>query len=283
MFANLSKKICLFLLLAPICSEVSLTKSKKVRKRKSASKKNARFADRRKRYIRPHQDTPWKQLTEAQHIDLLEFSRKASDGELELRILLLLSKTAKLHSNLKKYLLELADFYFEKSNLEKAIEYYQSYALLYPGSLEAEYAAYKALIASFYSTLEPYRDQTSTERTIELATKFLKEVARKEYQDEAKQIIKSCTKKLFQHEVYVLDNYIKQNKFKPAQMRIDYIKKHFIKSVKDADKIVVHLEEALEQAKDPKTRPFFVGVNFDYVDPQTTWSHQRRRVNRIKF
>ena len=286
MFANLSKKICLFLLLISICSEISFTKSSTIRKRKAVPTKKI---NRRNRYrrnaktIRPHIDTPWKDLTEAQHIDLLEYARTVKNGELELKILLLLSKTAKQHTSLKKYLLELADFYFENKNLEKAVEYYQSYSSLYPGSVEAEYAAYKAVIASFYTTLLPYRDQTATEKTIDLASQFIRDATRSDYRDEAKEIIKNCTKKLFQHEVYIFDIYIKQKKFNPAQIRLDYIKKNFINSVKDINKIILHLEEVLKEAKDSKTRPFFTGVNFDLVDPSKTWSHQRRRINRIKF
>lgn len=300
MFVNLSKKICLFLLLVPTFSHISFTKSTPLRKRKTATAKNKRYSKKevstvaavptknkrygkRARFKRPHLDTPWKKLTEKQHIDLLAHARLIKDTELELRILLQLSKTAKLNSNLKKYLLELADFYFENKKLEKAIEYYKSYSLLYPASQEAEYASYKAIIASFYSTLKPFRDQTPTENTIKLATEFLKEVIRKDYKDEVKTIIKACTKKLFQHEVYIFDHYIKQKKFKPAKMRLDYIKKNFINKVKDVEKIIPRLEKVLKGAKDPKTRPFFVGVNFDYIDPTTTWNHQKRRVRRIKL
>ena len=292
MFANLSKKIWFFLFILPLTSSTFFTKpSKSAQKASPTAAKSTKHARTKKRTPkRPHADVLWKNMTEQQHIDLLDYARIIKDSELEFKILLHLSKTAKQQSNLKKYLLELADLYFEKKNLPKALEYYEAYCTLFPGSLHAEYAGYKAVISSFYTTLEPNRDSTPTEESITRATQFLKTAIRDDYRDEAKSIIQQCTVKLFTHEVYVFDHYIKQQRYSSAEKRLEYIKKQF-KNLKDAERLLPHLEEVLQAAKDPSTRSFFVGVDFNYGKEQkltktstrTKASDRKRHVDRIRI
>lgn len=203
-----------------------------------------------------------------------------------LKILQQLAKTAQQNAQLNRYLLELADFYFESKQLEKAIEYYQSYCALYPGSRESEYAGYKSILASFYTTLQPNRDITATEKTITLATTFLTQVVRKDYKNEVEQIIRDCNQKLFQHEVYVFEHYLQQQKYKPAQMRLDYIERHFLDSIKDAQRLMPHLKSLLALVKNPDTRPFIIHVDWAFNLDQTAKKssvQKVRHVNKVKF
>jgi len=288
MFANLSKKICFLLLFGPFCSHISLAlptpsgSPKSTGGYKAIRRQRRERVRKRKLTPRPHPNVPWKKLTEEQVIDLLHYSREVLDYDLEIKTLIHLSKTAKKHENLKKYLLEIGDYYFERNRLEKAIEYYLEYCELFPGSKEAEYAYYKAVASSFYTTLEPYRDPSESERTIELAENFLKKFSRKEYRQEVEEIIRDCRKKLFLHEVHVFDHYIKQNKIKSAEMRLEYMKKHY-SDIKEAKRLLPHLKETLELAQDPKTRHFFIGVDFDYgLQPARRAGKNRRLVNKVK-
>lgn len=288
MFANLSKKICFLLLFGPFCSHIFLAlptptgSPKQAGGYKEIRRQRRERVRKRKLTPRPHANVPWKKLTEEQVIDLLNYAREVLDYDLEIKTLVHLSKTAKKHDNLKKYLLEIGDYYFERNSLEKSITYYLEYCTLFPGSKESEYAYYKAIIASFYTTLEPNRDPSESERTIEHGQKFLKKFSHKEYCQEVKEIITDCTKKLFLHEVHVFDHYIKQNKIKSAEMRLEYIKKHY-SEVKEAKRLLPHLEETLELARDPKTRHFFIGVDFDYgLQPTRRAGRNRRLVNKVK-
>lgn len=271
MFANLSKKICLLSLLSAIFVNVSFTQTITKQKQKDTSRtRRMRYrATVRSAGAEPHTSTPWKKLTVTQLEEKLEYAKKIVDAELTLKILQQLAKTAHQNSNLNKYLLEIADFYFERNQLEKAIEYYETYRKLYPGSKESEYAAYKAILSSFYTTLAPNRDVTPTEKTIELATVFLKQAVRKDYKAEVEEIVKQCNHKLFQHEVYVFEHYVQQHKFKPAQMRLDYIEKHFLDSIKDAKRLMPHLKDLLEKSKNPETRTFIIGVDWEFGTPKS--------------
>jgi len=284
MFVSLSKKTWFLLFLLPLNSMISFAKSS-AKKETEPTQLTKKRPVKKARLTRPHSDVLWKNLTEQQLIDQLDYARATRDSELECKILLHLSKTAKQQSNLKKYLLQLADFYFNQKSLPKALEYYTAYGTLFPGSLNAEYAAYKALITSFYTTLEPNRDTTPTEQTITLATEFLKTALNEDYRTEAVTIIQQCTQKLFTHELYVFDHYIKQKKYSSAQHRLEYIEKQF-KTLADAQRLLPHLQDILATAQDPKTRSFFIGVDFDYgIEPKTTRLRnkaQKRHVDRIK-
>ena len=291
MFANLSKKICLLSLLTSFCLHISVTQAITEQKAPETSRaRRSRYrATVRSAGAEPHTSIPWKKLTVSQFEDKLEYAKKIFDTELILKILQQLAKTAHQNSNLNKYLLEIADFYFERNQLEKAIEYYQTYCTLYPGSKESEYAAYKSILASFYTTLAPNRDVTPTEQTIELASKFLKQAVRKDYKEEVEAIVKQCNHKLFQHEVYVFEHYVQQKKYKPAQMRLDYIEKNFLNSIKDAQRLFPHLKDLLEKNKNPETRTFIIRVDWEYGTPaaiskaKAKAKAKPRHVDRIKI
>ena len=288
MFANLSKKICFVLFSMLICSHISFTKSKKNNKTMSQQARRRRYRLRhseneRSKNPEPHSNISFSKLTTKQLEEKLPYARLVKDQEMELKILEQLTKTHTENSNFNTYMLELADFYFELGTFDKAIEYYLLYKNFYPGSQEAEYAFYKAIVATFYTTLAPNRDSLPTEKTIELATQFLTQVVRKDYEDEIRIIIQQCKDKLFLHEVYVFEHYVKQKKYSSARMRLDYMKKHFLDCVADAKRLVPHLEELLERAENPKTRTFFINVDFDYgLNPDKKSAPQERHVSRIR-
>ena len=96
---------------------------------------------------------------------------------------------------------------------------------------------------------------------------------------EIKNIYTACRQRLFDHEVYVLETYLKQAKITSAQRRLEYIEKEF-SDIAHLQEYVIYLNQMIETVKDPKTRPFFIHVNLKHAlqkkeDLPTTSNVQR--------
>ncbi len=93
---------------------------------------------------------------------------------------------------------------------------------------------------------------------------FLQKAKDEKFITETKRMYASCRQRLFDHEVYVLETYLKLAKIKSALRRIDYIEKEFTD--------IAHLTENIAYFKDmtaivenPKTRPFIIKLNLKYA------------------
>lgn len=133
---------------------------------------------------------------------------------------------------LKDIYLELGDLYFEQGNMTKASALYTSYITLYPGSPQRAYVHYQAILCRFYTTFSIDRDQTKTEETLQL-TKLYLDVANidaiyKEYNDDVAMIQKQCFRKLYSHEMDIVNFYYKKGNYKAAQLHLDEIKKTYV-------------------------------------------------------
>lgn len=99
---------------------------------------------------------------------------------------------------------ELADLYFETGFFEKALRLYGEIIVLYPGAEQLEYVEYRAILCSFYCTLDEEHDQTKTEETINRVKTFLeKSDIYQEYANEVVKIQHQCYEKLIAHFLYI--------------------------------------------------------------------------------
>jgi len=142
--------------------------------------------------------------------------------------------------------MELADLFFDTGKLAKAEKLYAQFYTLYPGNESVEKAHYKAILCSFYLTLESDRDQSKTQETLTLANSFLdrKEIFKKHTQDVSSIQLK-CYEKLCDSDINVTEFYLKRGKSKDliaAQQRLDSLRKEFLDKVPSLEPRVLALE-----------------------------------------
>ncbi|HML19418.1 MAG TPA: outer membrane protein assembly factor BamD [Candidatus Dependentiae bacterium] len=128
------------------------------------------------------------------------------------------------YNELKNITLELAQLLFETEDYAKASKMYHDFTLLFPGSDEAEFALYQAILASFNMILDPEHDQSKTIETQELAQTFLERSSFTAYKKEVEEIILKCQKRLLESEINIFNFYIKRGNFVAAKSRLSAIK-----------------------------------------------------------
>lgn len=223
----------------------------KVRK-KSAAKKHSY----------PVPDKSIKDMTEDELLLVLEYAKNRQDKELAFKVYFHLLSVCQDHTKIKTYKLDLADYCYGLKDYEKASLKYEEFCILYPGCAEAEYAEYKLILCTFYVSLEAYRDQTDTNRTITFINHFLNKAKEDKFIQEAQSILKTCRKRLLQHEVVVFEMYLKQQKFIGAQKRLEYMEQNF-SDVENIEKYIAYLQKIYAVVKDPKTRPFYFTIKLE--------------------
>ena len=102
-------------------------------------------------------------------------------------------------------MIDLADLYFDNGDLTKAGTLYTEFTRMYPGNKKTEYALYRGILSSFYSTLTIDRDQSMTHKTIELSDQFLGRDLFTQYKDEVEKIRQQCYQKVVESEFNVCD------------------------------------------------------------------------------
>ncbi|MDP3788437.1 MAG: outer membrane protein assembly factor BamD [Candidatus Chromulinivorax sp.] len=200
----------------------------------------------------PYSSTPLKKLKAPQLEEVYAYTQTHKmDGAFMVDLLERLIALSDNHAGVKQYKLQLADKHYELHHIEKAAACYEDFGVMYPGSDEAEYVLYKAVVCMFELALDADRDQTNTKKTIVLIKEFLKRAKKQELIDEANSILQKCQNRLYDHEVYVFNFYTKKKNFVAAQMRLDYIAKSFTETIVDLDKKVADLADVLALRKNP--------------------------------
>lgn len=224
-----------------------------------------------------------KNMNEEQLLLVLEYAKNRQDKELAFKVFYHLLSVCQDHTKLKSYKLDLADYCYGLQEYEKAALKYEEFCLLYPGCNEAEYAEYKLILCTFYTSLEPYRDQTDTNRTINFISHFLRKAKDEKYISEAESIFKICRKRLFQHEVIVFEMNLKQKKFTGAQKRLEYMEQNF-KDVEHIDQYLAYVQKIYDLVKDPKTRPFYFTIKLEdaLIDEKTAAKKKTKEANLAK-
>lgn len=203
-----------------------------------------------------------KDMNEEQLLLVLEYAKNKKDKELVLKVFYHLLSVCPDHTKLKSYKLDLADYCYSLQDYENASIKYEEFCLLYPGCNEAEYAEYKLILCTFYTSLEAHRDQTDTNRTINFIAHFLNKAKNEKFISEVQSIFKICRKRLLQHEVIVFEMNLKQKKLTGAQKRLEYIEQNF-KDIEHIEKYIEHLQKFYELCKEPKTRPFYFKIKLE--------------------
>jgi len=162
-----------------------------------------------------------------------------------------LERMLKLCDNLNEMadlLLEFADTLWADNKHEKAGKVYQEFASLYPGSDQAEYALYKAILCTEQSVLEADRDQTATRDTIALADKFLERADLfKKYAPDVEEIRTRCYKKLAASELNVCEFFKKSGKYKQAQRRLEIIRTDWFAKLPELEPTIIAFEKDLAE------------------------------------
>lgn len=259
-FVNNKKYILSFILLgilSTLCHATSSTSATQPNIQESTSTPNTtpqkKSKKQKKKSARcPYSTTPLKKLTadQLEEVHLYTKTHKM-DSAFTIELLERLIALSDNHAGVKRYKLQLADTHYEVHHLEKAAACYEDFAVMYPGSSEHEYVLYKATVCMFELSLDCDRDQTNTKKTIALIKEFLKRAKKAELIKEAQEILQNCYNRLFDHEVYVFNFYVKKKSFVPAQMRLDYIIKNFPTMIPNLNEKVAVLAEKLELAKNP--------------------------------
>lgn len=139
--------------------------------------------------------------------------------------------------------LERANLNFDLGRFQKAGKQYEEYLKMYPGSEKIDEVKYKAILCRFYQTLDVDRDQSKTKNTLALANEYLKQPELFiTYQADVKDIQKKCCKKLLESEMYVFNFYLKRGNTKAAQIRLDFMKEHYLPAVPEVEPQLLTLE-----------------------------------------
>ena len=168
------------------------------------------------------------------------------DKEGAIRYLEKMVTTCKDKDDLAIVLIELADLFFDTGKLVQAEKFYSQFYTLYPGNDNIEKAHYKAILCSFYLTLDNDRDQSKTQETLTLANSFLdrKEIFTK-YAQDVSSIQLQCNEKLCQSDLSVTEFYLKRGKEKDlvaAQQRLENIRKEYSDKVPSLEPRILALE-----------------------------------------
>ena len=156
-----------------------------------------------------------------------------------------MSKVCTDLDTLRTILLELANLLFEDGKFTKAYLLYDQYVKSYPGkNTDYGFAYYRKVLCSYYQVLDIDRDQTNTEKTLELCESFLNDCKDNQYDQDVRTIIQSCKKNLAGHELYIAQHYIIQNRVTSANRRLVRIRETYL-TVPDVEYQVLNLEVTL--------------------------------------
>lgn len=143
---------------------------------------------------------------------------------------------------LSDLMLEFADLLFDAGNLAKAERLYSEFSSMYPGHKKAEYASYKAIICSYWATLDHQRDQSKTKETIERAEAFLKHSSSfVTYGDQVDEILYACREKLLESEMAIFHYYLEREDYLAAQTRLENIEKEILPTLPAKEPVIISL------------------------------------------
>lgn len=152
-------------------------------------------------------------------------------------------------------IIELADIYFENGDYEEASKKYNDFINIYPGNKAVEHASYRAIVCSSKHILSPDRDQSKTEETLALTSKFLERSdVFKTYQNEVHAIRQLCIQTLAMSELNVGAFYVNAGDFKAAQNRISRVRTEWLPKAPDIELTLANLELDLAE-RFPEFKP----------------------------
>ena len=156
--------------------------------------------------------------------------------------------------------LDLAQAFLEQGKYQDTEKHALDYLTYYPGAKESKEVAYIAVKAQHLSQSASYRDQQKTKDTIEQAEKFIAKYPQdKEYTDEITNILDKSYLKLIRNEMNIIETNINlynhanhKGALKAAQLRVEYVKKNYLKHAPQTKRRLIELEIALAQTAQNK-------------------------------
>lgn len=150
--------------------------------------------------------------------------------------------------------LELADIHVGAGNLEAALKAYAAFITAYPGHADIKGARYRQILTSWWSALEPDRDQSATRATQHFAATYIKDYPQ---EDEAllkvEEILLLCYRRLLEHELATAAFYInryhqagKDSALDAAEARLEYANKELLQAIKVYDADLAALSRTIE-------------------------------------
>ena len=162
-----------------------------------------------------------------------------------------LEQMMKLCNDVQKlgaHLLELSDLLFDLGKFSQAALAYTEFSNLYPGSNDIEYALYRAILCTFYCTLDTERDQTKTEETVALADTFLgHDPEFNTYKKEVITIREQCYIKLVENEFDICNFYLNKKSYKAVNRRLDSLRNEWLEKLPDIEPRIIAFEADLTQ------------------------------------
>lgn len=163
-----------------------------------------------------------------------------------------LIKICEVPQRLQELYLELADVQFELGNMDSASKYYTLYLSLYPSSPHRAYVHYRAILCKFYLTFSADRDQTRTEETLTLTQEYLNQAKTDKssyvaYIPDVEDVHKQCCRKLYDHDMYIVNFYYKKGSYQAASVHLEHAKKRYYALLKEVEPEILRLEYDLAQ------------------------------------
>lgn len=115
--------------------------------------------------------------------------------------------------------LKVADAHYRLEEYEQAITAYEKYQRLHPSDEEIPYVVYQIGRCYFDRMKGLDRDQTFTEKALQVFRRFEKRFPDSQYAEKTEKHIQQCLKTLMGHEFYVGEFYFKQKHYKAALKR----------------------------------------------------------------
>ncbi|HJM68317.1 MAG TPA: outer membrane protein assembly factor BamD [Candidatus Babeliales bacterium] len=153
-----------------------------------------------------------------------------------------------------KMRLEMADAMYKWGEYERASRVYTTFAELYPGSEQSEYASYKAILCHSKLILAPDRDTSAARAAVRDGQDFLKRKAEGNiaYNKEVAELIEQAHKTLYMSEMLTFYFYLNSGSYLSAQGRLEYIKKEFADILPEFAPEIIVLEFELAAAINDK-------------------------------
>ncbi|MBF0397910.1 MAG: outer membrane protein assembly factor BamD [Desulfobacterales bacterium] len=123
--------------------------------------------------------------------------------------------------------LKIADCHYEMKEYEEAAHAYEEFENLHPNNDAIPYVIYQRGHCYFINVDTIDRDQSATQKAIEIFTQLINSYPSNEYALKAKENIKDCRRILAGHEFYVGHFYYKSKHYKGALSRFKTVFENF--------------------------------------------------------
>lgn len=145
--------------------------------------------------------------------------------------------------------LKIADSYYELEEYEQARFAYEEFEKLHPRNEAVPYVIYQMGMSWFSRISTVDRDHTPAKKSLELFRRLNNQFPDNEYAAKTPKRIQACLDNMSGHELYVAKYYLKQEEFKSALKRLEYLMEHYpnSKESKEAVKMIPELRRLVKK------------------------------------